>query len=595
MAQPAKFIDRRKLAAKAVSQVDTFRAWKYLRHRQSVPTLAEMEKNGQGVLPDVPAALLDMYQVLWDPEPILKDEVPADQRYWQEMLKATMGSSVYQELHARTKLSDLKAVMGTIAMGTSVLGLIPKKDQEQLQEIAQAQATANEAQEQAEQLQQQAATQQQLADAAAQQVQDLQNAGQDQGQQSQQLGDQQGQPQPGQGQSGQPGSGQARPGKGKPQQGSSQTGQSGGQSGMTLAQAQQIAQQLQAQAQQAKAQAQQARRQANQAQSEANAKAESLLGEAGSQHATQKLRQLASMGLQAIKQANTQVQEIAETLEAWGLDEGELILESIPEAFGLLERMKRNKDWKDFAKILGRIRRMAAKKAKSTTQSEGRKVSKTTYGRSLRKAHRGELVALAHPALKHQAMQRWSRGELRQVDEETKATEGEGPVVVCEDSSGSMNGTKQQWAKAVVLSLAYYAKLKKRSFGWIMFDYGVRQSGIYLKGVLTAKQLLHIADARSGGGTNFEAPLKKAVEMIEREGLKKADICFITDGEAPISPEFLKWLLTKKKELEFNIIVILCDVGSASIETVQKFADKVEAVSEFTAETAGKQVIAHLS
>ena len=183
--------------------------------------------------------------------------------------------------------------------------------------------------------------------------------------------------------------------------------------------------------------------------------------------------------------------------------------------------------------------------------------------------------------------------ELYAAVREIKQKLGHGPVIVCEDGSGSMEGPKQRWAKAVTLSLAHYAKVQKRSFGWMLFDYNVKKSNSYPGGRLTAEQMLELAEARSGGGTNFEKPLRKAIEMIQKQGLKKADICFITDGECAVPDLFLKELKAVKKSLEINIVTVLCNVGSSTDKTVREFSDSVEKVSDFTAEEAEKKIFSH--
>ena len=192
-------------------------------------------------------------------------------------------------------------------------------------------------------------------------------------------------------------------------------------------------------------------------------------------------------------------------------------------------------------------------------------------------------------------MQRWARGELRLRGSVTKRELGDGPVIVLEDSSGSMDGEKQQWAKGVTLALAHYAKIKRRDFGWIMFDTRVQCDRTYPAGVMGARQLLEIAEARSGGGTDFERPIRRAMEMITTSSLKKADIVLVTDGECAVSEEFLRELAAAKLAQEFSIVTVICDVGSSvSDATVAKFSDKVERVSAFTAEEAEKKIFGNL-
>jgi uncharacterized protein with von Willebrand factor type A (vWA) domain len=363
---------------------------------------------------------------------------------------------------------------------------------------------------------------------------------------------------------------------------------------MTPEDARQRANELAKQAAEAKANAEAAKQLAEEAKTKAEALAEELMGKPGTQEAKDKLRELARIGLQAAKDAQAKVEEVSDTIEAWGLEEGELMRKGIPEALGILERMKRNAALKKFAALLGRIKRIAARKARSKEKGEGARIAAPETGRDIRRAHTSELVALSHPGLRTKALTRWSRGELRLKGETTKQKLGRGPVIVCEDGSGSMDGAKQQWAKAVTLSLAHFAKIQRRSFGWMLFDYGVRQSKVFKEGKLSAEDMLALAEARSGGGTNFEQPLRKAIEMIQKEGLTKADICFITDGECAVSETFLREFRAVKKSHEINVFSVLCDVGSTSHSTVAQFSDRVEKVSDFTAEEAEKKIFGNL-
>jgi len=550
-------LTRQELMPQLVTDADAFTALRYIRQREAVPALPELAEKGQEVLPGSEGVLADLYDALWDPEPSLKKEVAPDRRYWKQLLGQTIETSAYQELHAGTQLKELQSVLGTIAMGESVLALVPKKDQEQLKELQEASQEAEDADGAASQAEANAQVAQMLADAATKQ-----SAG---------VG------QSGQSQSGKP---SGKPGSGKGQ--------------MSSEQAQKIANELAKAAAKAQNDAKAARDQADEKQFNAEIQADELLGQPGSDKAEKKLRELTRIGLQAIKGAQAKVEEVSETIEAWGLEEGELCRKGMPEALALLQRMKRSEALKKFAGLLGRLRKIAARKARAKAPGEGVRITVPETGRDIRRAHVSELVALASPALRVKALTRWARGELRLVGQKTRQKLGHGPVIVCEDGSGSMDGAKQQWAKGVTLSLAHYAKLQKRSFGWVLFDNGVRQSKSYPHGQLSAEQMLELAESRAGGGTNFEVPLRKAMEMIQKEGLKKADICFITDGDCAVSDEFLREFLAVKKAHEINVFTVLCDVGSTSDTTVQKFSDRVVRVSSFTAEEAETAVFGSL-
>ena len=515
-------LSRQELARLLVTDADAFTQLRYLRHREGVPVLGELEEVGEKQMPGFAGCLADIYHSLWARTPSVKDDVPPARQYWQNILRAALASSSYEAAHAQTQLSELRSVIGSIQMGESIAQMVPKEDQEKLQNAHDAQSVADDAEAEAAQAEAEAEAAENLATDPSQ----------------------------------------------------------GGGGGEQLAQ-------MFAEAQ---AKAGKARAHADAARSYAAAAAEKLLGKPNSKEAAQKLEELARIGIAAAKKSQAKVEEVSEILEAWGLEEGELLREGMPEAMGILERIKNSADLKRFAKLLGRIRRIAARKAKSDDRAEGVRMTTIESGRDIRRAVPRELAALATNATRPQALTRWARGELALRGEKQKNKLGEGPVVVCEDSSGSMDGAKRQWAKAVVLALAHYAKLRGRSFAWIMFDSHVQAAKVYPKGRLTAADLLEIAESRSGGGTNFEDPLRKALEVIRSGGLKKADIAFITDGECEVSEKFLEDFSAEKKRVGINVCTVLCDVGTTSGSAVEKFSDRIEKASSFNDADAEKVI-----
>lgn len=581
-------VSRQKLQKLMVSQADAFTALRYLRHRENTPQLPKLEEDGQKTLPGTEGVLADLYYSLWEPEPQVKeeDQTPQDRRYWRTMLESTQSSAAFSELQAQTQLSDLKSILGTISMGETILVNVPNEDKEKLQQLNQAQAEADQAQQMADQAQAQVMAAQMIADAAA----DQQNANSNQAGGSASADSSQSAN--GQNQS------SGAPAPSQPSSSSSQSSANGspssGQAQMTPQQAKALANQLAQQAASAQADAKAAQELADEAKAAAQSAANDLLGKPGSQQAVDKLRELTRIGLSAVQQAKDQVKEVSETLDAWGLEEAELTNRPFPEALRLLQKLKSNKNLKQFAALLGRIRQIAARKARSKIKGEGVRRSVIETGRDIKRAHRRELTALVHPATRAKALCRWARSELQLHGEKASKKLGHGPVIVCEDSSGSMDGSKQRWAKAVVLAMANYAKIQKRSFGWIMFDSRVKRAATFEKGRISPEQMLSIAEARSGGGTKFEKPLTRAIQMIKNDGLKKADIVMITDGECAVSDEFLQQLRADKKALEFNIFTVLCDVDSTSDSSVKEFSDKVELASHFTAEEAEAKLFRNL-
>lgn len=533
-------LTRSQILEQAVSGVDEFSALRYLRQREGAPNLVKLEESGSKTLPNVAGALLDMYYSLWSPEASVKpvEEVPESLRYWHKLLGQALETTAYQQMHAHTQLRELESLVGTVALGASVLEMISEEDSEKLQQMAEAQEQANDAQGQMDQAQAQ-------TDAAGEALTQMQIA----------LGD-----------------------------------------GQPSDQAQQAMDAVQAQQQQAQAQAGQAQMSLEQAKQKLEQLQNELMGEPGSEQAQVKEQQMARMAQQAAEDAASEVKEVSEMLESWGLDAGELMRErSAPETLKLLERFRRSPEFKKFQELLGKMRHIAARKSKSVSRKENRVVARYVHGRDLRRADAYELARLVNPATRVQALQDWARGELRIHDTKHLEVLGKGPVVALEDGSSSMLGEKKLWSKAVVLALAYYARLESRTFVWIHF--GSKTSRlvvrVYPNGQISPEQMLEIAETFLSSGTDFEVPLSKALEIIETEGLDKADVAMITDGECAVSDVWLKDFLARKAALKVEVTTVLMDVGSTSDATTGEFSDRMLIVSSFDPE-AGGQVINHL-
>ena len=101
------------------------------------------------------------------------------------------------------------------------------------------------------------------------------------------------------------------------------------------------------------------------------------------------------------------------------------------------------------------------------------------------------------------------------------------------------------------------------------------------------KDVFELAEYFPGGGTNFEEPLNKALELLQASKFKGGDIVFITDGESNVGDSWLKSFEEEKSKLKFKVYSVLIDVSDReSHHTLSHFSDKVTSVSQLTSEDA---------
>ena len=135
-----------------------------------------------------------------------------------------------------------------------------------------------------------------------------------------------------------------------------------------------------------------------------------------------------------------------------------------------------------------------------------------------------------------------------------------GPVVACLDTSGSMGGAPLLKAKALLLAIANILRQEERSLHVLLFGAADEIREFALEDPQHSAGLLHFLRQGFGGGTNFEAPLARAMQIIEQHpAYEKADVLMISDGDCQLSDHFCQHLHQRKAALDCMVYSVLCD------------------------------------
>lgn len=197
----------------------------------------------------------------------------------------------------------------------------------------------------------------------------------------------------------------------------------------------------------------------------------------------------------------------------------------------LFHRLKRDDRLARIAMLAGKFKRIAAAKQKSKVRHGADEVSDIETGANLSRLLPSELLKLAHPLLRLSLLVNLFEGRAMQYRLSGTDSLGRGPLVVCLDKSGSMDGPKDVWAIAVALALLDVAQRQRRPFALLCFDGAVKHEARVGIGEALPEECLFV---NASGGTNITGVLARALSIIqERNGaMKKADIVLITDGES---------------------------------------------------------------
>ncbi|MEI7796347.1 MAG: VWA domain-containing protein [Methylococcaceae bacterium] len=160
------------------------------------------------------------------------------------------------------------------------------------------------------------------------------------------------------------------------------------------------------------------------------------------------------------------------------------------------------------------------------------------------------------------------------VQREEKETHDKrtGAVVACLDTSGSMEGAPLLKAKALLLAISGILQKEKRALYVLLFGSSGQVKEFSMNSQATSAELLQFLQMGYGGGTDFETPLNRALDIIEaQKSYQKADVLMISDGDCGLSAAFTQTLNDKKAALDCSIYTVLC----AGSRIDDKFSDEV--------------------
>ncbi|MCX7174539.1 MAG: VWA domain-containing protein [Proteobacteria bacterium] len=149
-----------------------------------------------------------------------------------------------------------------------------------------------------------------------------------------------------------------------------------------------------------------------------------------------------------------------------------------------------------------------------------------------------------------------------------------GPMLICVDTSGSMQGGAEAVAKAVVLEAMRAAHAQKRSCHVFVFggpdeivelDLGMDESGV--------ERLTEFMNLSFLGGTDVCGPLERALARLTDQEWRLADLLIASDGEFGATPATLKALADAKEVQGLRVRGVL--IGDRETPGMRQLADEI--------------------
>ncbi|MEA3302708.1 MAG: VWA domain-containing protein [Pseudomonadota bacterium] len=170
--------------------------------------------------------------------------------------------------------------------------------------------------------------------------------------------------------------------------------------------------------------------------------------------------------------------------------------------------------------------------------------------------------------------------DILEQQEQTKSTKGQGPIILCLDTSGSMQGEPEQIAKALVIEALRIAFEEQRPCYLYSFS-GPEQILEHELDLTTGGlgRLLQFLQQSFHGGTDVTQPLIQALRKQQQQGWEQADILLISDGRFPPQPQLAERIKKAKATQELRLHGVL--LGNWQGKALSELCDPVHRFSEW--------------
>jgi uncharacterized protein with von Willebrand factor type A (vWA) domain len=295
----------------------------------------------------------------------------------------------------------------------------------------------------------------------------------------------------------------------------------------------------------------------------------------------------------SMKETSENVDNAEDELTSWSASMGAPGERSAGEKLDLAARLYSNEKLRRLSRLVGSLKEEMLRGRRKSWARRGSEVYDVAMGSDIGRLIPSELAALASVGLRPDFKKRLLEGKLLQYS--LRDEKGRGPMVICLDGSSSMEGKKELWSKGVCLTLLDIARRERRKFSVIVFSSGGMPQRVFESSVgegrggwgMKEKDVFELAGYFPGGGTNFEEPLDRALEILKGSKFRRGDIVFITDGEAGVGDAWLEGFRRERARLGFKVYSVLIDLTEReSWQTLSLFSDKVTSVSKLTSDAA---------
>jgi uncharacterized protein with von Willebrand factor type A (vWA) domain len=283
-------------------------------------------------------------------------------------------------------------------------------------------------------------------------------------------------------------------------------------------------------------------------------------------------------------------------------------------------RALRTKRLKDLADLLGRMKNQRTSQRRKKVRANRDEIHAVGTSGEISRVLPAELACAfgtRDPRRQTDFFRRLSERSVPSYSLRTEQPVGRGPVVALIDCSYSMSGEPMAWASALALALAQFAtrqasaRTGARPVTAIFFNTKIVLEVAIEAGERDPRKFLAVATVAADGGTNYDRPLSRALEILEGRSSPRgaaragaapdADILLVTDGRCELGEEFAPEFARRKAALGCALVCVLvgerATVGAAegaADGTLGKHADRIVRARDLARASGGRDAAARV-
>jgi uncharacterized protein with von Willebrand factor type A (vWA) domain len=207
------------------------------------------------------------------------------------------------------------------------------------------------------------------------------------------------------------------------------------------------------------------------------------------------------------------------------------------------------------------------------------------FGHSILKklwhARRAEHALLSYAVEGTEIMTKMSEQEheMKESTSGNKIGRNRGPMIVCLDTSGSMQGTPENIAKALVLQCLSVASAENRAcYVYLFGSKGEVNEMELTPNKAGLERMILFLSMSFGGGTDVEGPLNMALDKSDKQQWQNADILLVSDGEFSVTSGLSRKIKNRKEQRALNVHGVI--IGE-SLSPMDKICDEIHLFSSW--------------